>query len=442
MSSPSPAVPWPEALRVWFRIGCLSFGGPAGQIALMHEELVVRRRWISEARFLHALNYCMVLPGPEAQQLATYLGWLMHRSWGGIVAGTLFILPGLFVLVSLSALYAAYGQVPLVSAIFSGIQPAVLAVVLAAAWRLGQRTLRHPLLIAIAAGALVGLGGFGLPFPLVLALAALTGLIGARIWPAAFRAPGHAAHASLHPAGAALIDDHTPTPDHARPDRRRLGAVLAAGLALWALPLAALILLFGGSHAYVQMAGFFTRAALLSFGGAYAVLPYVWSGAVEAYGWLEPAQMVHGIALGEATPGPLILVVAHVGFLGGWNAALLGPEALLLAGIAGALIVSWFTFLPSFLFILGGGPFVESSRNEIRYAAPLTAISAAVVGVILSLALRFGELVLWPGGTGAGIDRLALSLALLALLALIRFKRSPLEIIGAGALVGALSALA
>jgi len=431
---PAPVpVPFAVALRLWLwlKIGCLSFGGPAGQIALMHEELVVRRRWISEARFLHALNYCMVLPGPEAQQLATHLGWLMHRRLGGIVAGVLFILPGLLLLIGLTAVYAAWGDTPRVTAIFTGIQPAVLAIVLAAAWRLGRRTLKHPLLIGIAAGAFVGLGPLGLPFALVLALAALTGIVGARVCPAAFRP------VSAHLAGSlsrepALIDDDTPTPAHARPSRRGFLGVLAGGLALWALPLA-LVLGLGGHPAWLTMAAFFTRAALLSFGGAYAVLPYVWTRAVDTHGWISAEAMIHGIALAEATPGPLILVVAHVGFLGGWNGALLGPDQLLLAGVLGALLVSWVTFLPSFVFILAGGPWVEASRDHLPLAAPLTAITAAVVGVISSLALRFAGVVLWPAGS---LDPVAVTLALLAAVALIRYQRSPLEVIVAGAVIG------
>ncbi|MCU0755654.1 MAG: chromate efflux transporter [Xanthomonadales bacterium] len=436
--SAADAVPFALALRVWLKIGCLSFGGPAGQIALMHEELVVRRRWISEARFLHALNYCMVLPGPEAQQLATYLGWLMHRTWGGLLAGVLFILPGLLLLTALTAMYAAWGSTPAVTAIFAGIQPAVLAVVLAAAWRLGQRTLRDPLLIGIAAAALLGLV-LGLHFALILGLAALSGWIGAKWRPQAFAArSSHAGAGSVHARGPALIDDDTPTPAHARPDRRRLLRVLLICLALWLLPVALLAAVFGGEHAYVQMALFFTQAALLTFGGAYAVLPYVWAASVDTHGWLSTAQMIHGIALAEATPGPLILVVSHVGFLGGWNGALLGPDALLPAGVLGALMVAWVSFLPSFLFILAGGPLLESSRDQLRLAAPLTAISAAVVGVILSLALRFAGVVLWPASLTGGIHLPALSLSLLAVLALIRWSRSPLEVIGAGALLGAL----
>ncbi len=431
------APPFAQALRVWLKIGCLSFGGPAGQIALMHEELVVRRRWISEARFLHALNYCMLLPGPEAQQLATYLGWLMHQSLGGVVAGVLFILPGLVLLTALSAVYAAWGDTPAVAGIFAGIQPAVLAVVLAAAWRLGQRTLRDPLLIGIAAAALLGLV-LGLHFALILGLAALSGWLGARWRPQAFAARStHAGAGGVHARGPALIDDDTPTPAHARPSRARLGRVALSCLALWMLPMALLLGLFGAQHPYLQMAVFFTQAALLTFGGAYAVLPYVWAGAVHTHGWLSTEQMIHGIALAEATPGPLILVVSHVGFLGGWNGALLGPDSLLLAGILGALLVAWVSFLPSFLFILAGGPLVESSRDQLHLAAPLTAISAAVVGVILSLALRFAGVVLWPDAA-AGIHLPALGLTLLALLALLRWGRSPLEVIAVGAVCGAL----
>ena len=440
---PPPSAPAPvglrEALRFWLMLGFISFGGPAGQIAIMHRELVERRRWISEKRFLHALNYCMVLPGPEAQQLATYLGWLMHRTRGALVAGGLFVLPSLLVLIGLSWLYMALGQHPLVAGLFFGIKPAVIAVVAQAAWRLGKRTLRHPVLWLIAVAAFAAVALLHLPFPLVVVGAALAGLLGARIVPAAFASGG--GHGAAAGSGLpALIDDHTPTPAHARFSRARLATVLGAGALLWLLPMAALLALQGAQGTLPQMGWFFTKAALLTFGGAYAVLPYVHQGAVLHHGWLSATQMIDGLALGETTPGPLIMVVAFVGFVGGWNspdlAALLGPGQALTAGVIAAVLVTWFTFLPSFLFILAGGPLVESTRGHVALGGPLTAISAAVVGVILSLALVFGRQVLLPQGLAAGPDAAALGLALAAAVALFSGRLGVIPVIGLSALAG------
>ena len=404
---PSPPGFW-AALRFWAWLGCVSFGGPAGQIALMHAELVERRRWISERRFLHALNYCMLLPGPEAQQLATYLGWLMHRTAGGLAAGLLFVLPSLVLLIGLSWLYLAHGQHPLVAGLFDGLKPAVLALVIQAAQRLGQRVLDRPLHWLIAGAALLAVGGLNLPFPLVVAAAALAGhLLG--------RAPAAAApSAPTRAAVPAWLDDDTPPPAHARFSRRRLLTVLLAGGVLWGLSWGALQL--WAAPVLAQMAGFFTRAALVTFGGAYAVLPYVFQGAVAQQHWLSAAQMMDGLALGETTPGPLIMVVAFVGFAGGWNHAALGPAALAAGGLAGALVATWFTFLPSFVFILAGGPLIESTQRMPRLAAALSAVTAAAVGVILSLALLFAAQVLWPGGMfrpGAALLAAAATLALL-----------------------------
>ena len=433
---PPPAAPTRlQALRFWWRIGCISFGGPAGQIALMHEELVVRRRWMSEGRFLHALNYCMLLPGPEAQQLATYIGWLMHRTWGGLVAGGLFVLPSLVLLVGLSWGYLAFGDVPAVASVFGGIQPAVTALVVHAAWRLGRRTLRHAWLGAIAVGAFVAIFVFGVPFPLIVLGAALAGVVGGRLAPAQFRlAAGHAAVQA--PQGPALIDDDTPTPPHARFRWPRFAAVLGAAIGLWAAALAGLVAATGRDAVLPAMGWFFTKAALLTFGGAYAVLPYVFQGAVADHGWLSAAQMMDGLALGETTPGPLIMVVAFVGFVGGWTHAVFGPDALFLGGAAAATVVTFFTFLPSFAFILLGAPFIETTHGRPGFTAPLTAITAAVVGVIANLAVFFAGHVLWPHGAGGGFDVVAAAIGLAAGIALIRFQVGVVTVIAASALAG------
>jgi chromate transporter len=417
-----------QALRYWLRLGCVSFGGPAGQIAIMHRELVEERRWISEGRFLHALNYCMLLPGPEAQQLATYIGWLMHRTWGGIVAGALFVLPSLVLLIALSWIYLRFGDVPAVAGVFYGIKPAVTALVLAAAWRIGGRVLRHPLLWAIAVAAFVAIALFNVPFPLIVLAAAIAGWLGARWRPQAF-GPAVAHGAGGGTTGAALIDDGAARAPHTRWSGRRAGAVAVAGLLLWALPFAALTALFGWSGTLTQMGWFFTKAALLTFGGAYAVLPYVVQGAVEHYGWLTTPQMMDGLALGETTPGPLIMVVAFVGFVGGWGQQLLGADALLASGVVAALVVTYFTFLPSFIFVLFGAPFIESTRGQLGFTAPLTGITAAVVGVIVNLALYFALHVWWPQGAAGGVDWLAVALSVAAAIALLRFKAGVITVI-------------
>ncbi len=431
-----------EALRYWFRLGCLSFGGPAGQIALMHRELVDEKHWISERRFLHALNYCMVLPGPEAQQLATYIGWLMHRTWGGIVAGGLFVLPSLAVLVALSWLYMAYGNVPAVAGVLYGVKPAVVAIVLHAAWRIGSRALRHPLLWVIAAAALTAIAAFSVPFPAIVFAAGLLGYIGGRIVPSAFTAgSAHATDGGTHVAS--VIDDDTPTPEHARFAWRRLVLVVSAFVAIWALSLGGLAASWGWDSPLTQMGWFFTKAAMLTFGGAYAVLPYVYQGAVESFAWLTPAQMIDGLALGETTPGPLIMVVAFVGFVGGWVKQLFGSALLPLAGAVAACVATFFTFLPSFMFILAGGPIIETTHGQLKFTSPLTAITAAVVGVIVNLAGFFAWHVFWPAGwrpaaSLAGLDPLALAFTVAATLALFRYKVGVIPVIlacGAGGLV-------
>jgi chromate transporter len=435
-SAPAP-LSLRDAFWFWLKLGFISFGGPAGQISIMHQELVEQRRWISERRFLHALNYCMVLPGPEAQQLAIYIGWLMHRSWGGMVAGVLFVLPSLFILIALSWIYLAFGDMPLVAGLFYGIKPAVTAIVVQAAHRIGSRVLKNSLLWAIAAASFVAIFALKVPFPLIVVAAALLGYMGGRMAPSKFNASsGHGSKQKHY--GAALIDDNTPTPAHARFSWPRLLRVIVVGLLLWSLPMAALTLTFGWQHTFTQMAWFFTKAALLTFGGAYAVLPYVYQGAVDGFHWLTPGQMIDGLALGETTPGPLIMVVAFVGFVGGYNQALFGPDAPFLAGAMAATLVTWFTFLPSFLFILAGGPLVESTHDNLKFTAPLTAITAAVVGVILNLALFFGYHVLWPGGFAGRFEWPAAVIALVAAIALFRFKRTVIEVITACALCGLL----
>ena len=424
-----------EAFLFWLKLGFISFGGPAGQIAIMHTELVERRRWISEKRFLHALNYCMVLPGPEAQQLATYIGWLLHRSWGGVVAGGLFVLPSLFILIALSWIYSAHGDVPWVAGLFYGIKPAVAAIVLQAAHRIGSRALKHAALWAIAAAAFVAIFALHVPFPAIVAGAGLVGHVGGRWAPDKFKAGGGHGKAGKS-FGAALIDDDTPTPEHARFRWSRLAAVAAVGALLWAVPMGLLTALLGWSHTLTQMGWFFTKAALLTFGGAYAVLPYVYLGAVEHYGWLSPTQMIDGLALGETTPGPLIMVVTFVGFVGGYAKALFGPDALFLAGAVAACLVTWFTFLPSFLFILAGGPLVEATHDDLKFTAPLTAITAAVVGVILNLALFFAYHVLWPRGFDGAFEWPSALIAMAAGIALFRYKANVIHVIVACGIVG------
>ncbi|RON13609.1 chromate efflux transporter [Pseudomonas frederiksbergensis] len=423
-----------EAFLFWLKLGFISFGGPAGQISIMHQELVERRRWISERRFLHALNYCMLLPGPEAQQLATYIGWLMHRTWGGLIAGALFVLPSLFILIALSWVYIAFGEVPVVAGLFYGIKPAVTAIVVQAAHRIGSRALKNNWLWGIAAASFTAIFVFNVPFPLIVLGAAIIGYVGGRLAPEKFRAGGHSATKKTF--GPAFIDDDTPPPEHARFSSFKLLRLLLVGAVLWVLPMGILTALFGWEGTLTQMAWFFTKAALLTFGGAYAVLPYVYQGAVGHYGWLTPTQMIDGLALGETTPGPLIMVVAFVGFVGAYVQQVFGPEHMFLAGALAATLVTWFTFLPSFLFILAGGPLVESTHNELRLTAPLTAITAAVVGVILNLACFFGYHVLWPNGFGGQLDWPSALIAIAAAIALFRFKRGVIEVLMACALIG------
>ena len=438
-TDPPAAVPvsfW-RGFCFWLKLGFISFGGPAGQIAIMHEELVNKRRWISEGRFLHALNYCMLLPGPEAQQLATYIGWLMHRAWGGVMAGVLFVAPSLFILIALSWLYVTYGDATVVAGLFYGIKPAVTAIVAHAAYRIGARALNNNVLFSLAVLAFLALFIGKTPFPVIVLTAAAIGFIGGRFLPEKFHTGNrHADQQPLHTT--AVIDDHTPLPEHARFKWRDLAMVVVSGLGLWFVPIALLTVNLGWDHTLTQMGWFFTKAALVTFGGAYAVLPYVYQTAVSHYAWVTPHQMIDGLALGETTPGPLIIVVAFVGFMGGYVNQLLGTELLFLAGALAACLVTWFTFLPSFLFIFAGAPFIETTHGNIKFTAPLTSITAALVGVILNLALFFAYHVLWPQGFDGVFDWIAAIITVLAGLALVHYKQSILRVITASALLGLL----
>ncbi len=437
LDTPPAPVSFSEALRFWLKLGFISFGGPAGQIAIMHTELVERRRWISEKRFLHALNYCMLLPGPEAQQLATYIGWLMHRSWGGIAAGALFVLPSLGILIALSWVYLRFGEVPAIAGIFYGIKPAVTALVLHAAHRIGSRALKNRGMWGIAAASFVAIFAFDMPFPALVLAAALIGHFGAKRAPGVFALGGGHGSQRRH-YGAALIDDDTPPPAHARFSRGHLLKILGIGLALWLAVMAALVITRGLQDTLTQMGWFFTKAALLTFGGAYAVLPYVYQGAVEQHHWLSGAQMIDGLALGETTPGPLIMVVAFVAFVGGWLHQVLGPASLFAGGALAATVVTYVTFLPSFIFILAGGPVIEATHGKLGFTAPLSAITAAVVGVILNLAMFFAYHTLWPQGFAGRFDIASALLALGAAVALFRIKVGVMPLLAVCAVLGAL----
>jgi chromate transporter len=433
----SPIAFW-SAFRFWLKLGFISFGGPAGQIAIMHDELVTRRRWISDRRFLHALNYAMLLPGPEAQQLATYIGWLMHGIRGGIIAGLLFVLPSFFILGSLAWLYLVYGDLSLVQGLIYGIKPAVTAIVVFAAVRIGKKALAGPVHWALAALAFVAIMFFKVPFPWIVLTAGLTGFALHRFKPGLFASNGD--HGDRGGITEAVIGDDTPPPGHALFTWPRTMTLVAVGLGIWAAVMLLLFFQYGWDGTLTRMGWFFTKAAMVTIGGAYAVLPYVYQGGVETYGWLTGPQMIDGLALGETTPGPLIMVVTFVGFVGGWTAGVLGIESVSVAAWLGAAVATFFTFLPSFIFILAGGPAVESTRDNLGFSAPLGAITAAVVGVILNLAVFFGLHVLWPDGMTQGFEWFALVIGILAFVALWRYKANVIVVIlvsaGAGVLIG------
>lgn len=438
-----------EATRIWARIGLLSFGGPAGQIALMHKELVEERRWIGEERFLHALNYCMLLPGPEAQQLAVYIGWLMHRTIGGLIAGLLFILPGAAVMLGLSILYVLYRHVPLVDGLFFGVKAAVLAVVIEAGLRISRRALKNGAMVAIAIVAFIAIFLFKAPFPAIILAAGIVGWVGHRLQPALFDARN--GHGKAGPDVTGLVDGLLARGelDHVRPSMGKALRTLAIWLPLWLGPVLALWLWTGSGSVWTQLGSFFSTMAVVTFGGAYAVLAYVAQAAVETHGWLLAGEMIDGLGLAETTPGPLILVLQFVGFLAGFRAP--GDLPPLLAGSLGALLTLWVTFAPCFFWIFLGAPYVEALRGNRALSAALGAITAAVVGVIMNLALWFGLHVLfrqvrpveflwlspdWP--VLASLDWRAALLSAAAMVAMLRFKTGMIPTLAVCAAAGVL----
>lgn len=421
-----------EAFRFWVKLGFISFGGPTGQIAIMSTELVERRRWISQERFLHALNYCMLLPGPEAQQLATYVGWLLHRTWGGIVAGAFFVIPSIFILLLLSWIYAAYGNVPVVAAAFYGLKPAVTAIVASATIQIGRRALKNEVMYLIALLAFVGIYFVGIPFPAIIVSAGLLGFFGGKTWPAKFYV--------IKPHGGgtdhAVISDHSAV-EHAETSWQRALLVVAVCGGLWIAPMIAVGLWRGTDDIFFQIGVFFSKAAVVTFGGAYAVLAYIAQAAVDHYGWLRPGQMLDGLGLAETTPGPLIMVTQFVGFMAAWqNVTDLSPVT---AAILGALITTWVTFTPCFLWIFLGAPFIERLRGNVVLTSALSTITAAVVGVVLNLAVFFAVHVLFPKNNGALLDNLdivALAITLVAFFGMVRWKWDLLLVVLGGAGIG------
>ncbi|MBA3609499.1 MAG: chromate efflux transporter [Verrucomicrobiota bacterium] len=431
MKDPESAVAHPsfaEAFRFWLKLGFISFGGPTGQIAIMQTELVEKKRWISQARFLHALNYCMLLPGPEAQQLATYIGWLLHRTWGGVVAGAFFVIPSIFILWGLSFVYAAYGNLPWIAAIFYGLKPAVLGIVAVAVIRIGRKALKNEVMWILAGLAFVAIYFFQVPFPVIILSAGLIGLLGGQFWRSKFSVVrGHG-----KPGSSSVLDDETASPFHTQPGLARALKVTAVWLTLWFTPLLAVGISLGWNHTLFQEGIFFSKAAVVTFGGAYAVLPYVSQQALSHYGWLQPGQMMDGLGLAETTPGPLIMVLQFVGFMGGWQ----HPQGLspLLAATLGALLTTWVTFTPCFLWIFLGGPYIEKLRGNVRLTAALSAITAAVVGVVLNLAVWFALHALFPGDRG--IDWFALALSVAAFLGMLRWKWDVIIVVIGSGLLG------
>ena len=450
-SAPPQPVTFAQALAYWLKLGFISFGGPAGQIAMMHAELVERRRWISEQRFLHALNYCMLLPGPEAQQLATYIGWLLHRTAGGIMAGGLFILPGVIAIMGLSYIYAAFGKVGIVEALFFGLKAAVLAIVIQAVFRVGKRALRNNIMIALAAIAFVAIFFFDVPFPAIIIAAGVIGYFGARSGRSEFAAVAHGGGSKDAAVVDSMLGDQLP--DHVRPSIPRALGVSAVWLLLWLVPVAALLIAFGEANVFSQIALFFSKMALVTFGGAYAVLAYVAQQAVEHYHWVQPREMLDGLGMAETTPGPLIMVLQFVGFM----AAFRDPGTLspMMAGTLGGLLATWVTFTPCFLWIFLGAPFIERLRGNKGLAGALGAITAAVVGVILNLSIWFAlhtvfretvpirslrlsfDMPVW-----SSVDVPALALAIAAATAIFRFNLGMLTVLAGSCAAGVLLRLA
>ncbi len=419
-----------EALRFWVKLGFISFGGPTGQIAIMQTELVEKKKWIGQARFLHALNFCMLLPGPEAQQLAIYIGWLLHRTWGGIVAGAFFVIPSIFVLWGLSFVYAAYGNIPWIAAVFYGLKPAVMAIVAAAVIRIGRKALKNSVMWGIAAAAFIAIFFLKIPFPLIVIGAGAIGLIGGKLWPDKFLIIG--GHGSNKATDTSVLGDDTESPAHTLPSLGRAIKITVVCLVLWLMPTILLGLWQGWGGVLFKEGVFFSKAAVVTFGGAYAVLPYVAQQAVEHYGWLQPGQMMDGLGLAETTPGPLIMVVQFVGFMGGWVQH--GNMNQLLAATIGALITTWATFTPCFLWIFLGGPHIEQLRGNARLTTTLSAVTAAIVGVVMNLAVWFGIHVLFPGhGT---FDWFALAIGAIAFIGMMKWKWDVIAVVVGSGLIG------
>jgi chromate transporter len=445
-SIPQHGVSLNEAFGVWLKVALLSFGGPTAQIAVMHRILVEEKRWISESRFLHALNYCMLLPGPEAQQLATYVGWLMHRTLGGIIAGGLFVVPGIVSIMALSYFYAGYGKVPVIVALFFGLKAAVLAIVLEAVFRIGKRALKNDAMRVLAAAAFVGIFFFNVPFPVIILSAAVIGFVGA--WSGATVFQVKSGHGNGKEAGG-IVDSllGEEMPDHAKPTVARAMRASSIWLALWLIPVIALLVTLGSSNVFSQIAIFFSKMAMVTFGGAYAVLAYVAQQAVENYGWLKPGEMLDGLGMAETTPGPLIMVLQFVGFM----AAYRDPGALspMMAGTLGGLLATWVTFTPCFLWIFLGAPFVEVLRENKALNGALSAITAAVVGVVLNLAIWFALHTIFRDVTPirtyglafdmpvlASVDPWALALSVAAIIAIFRFKTGMIPTLAACCCIG------
>jgi len=446
--APAHGISFREASRVWARIAMLSFGGPAGQIAVMHRILIEEKKWIGEERFLHALNFCMLLPGPEAQQLAIYIGWLLHRVKGGVVAGTLFVLPGLIAIMALSWIYVLFGNVAPIAALFFGLKAAVVAIVFQAVTRIGSRALTNRVKLGLAGAAFLALFLFHVPFPIVILVAGLLGWLAGKLGIAAFAGAGHGAAkpGSLRDEDSAL---GAGIPGYARADARRSMMIAVLILVLWAAPTLLLAAFAPHIGAFAAIAGFFSKMALLTFGGAYAVLAWVGQAAVEHYHWLSPTEMLDGLGLAESTPGPLIMVTQYVGFIGAFRHS--GGLSPLLAGTLGGLLTTWVTFLPCFLWVLTGAPYVERLRSNRALSAALSAITAAVVGVILNLALWFA-LHFWFAGLGewrigplhlprpiwASVNPFAILLSVAALIAVLRFRLGTFAVLGGCAAAGLL----
>jgi chromate transporter len=412
-----------DALRFWLKLGFISFGGPSGQIALMHTELVEKKKWISESHFLHALNFCMLLPGPEAQQLAIYIGWLLHKTRGGIAAGALFVIPSVFILWALSYVYVAFGNIPWIAAIFYGLKPAVLAIVAAAVIRIGSKVLKNAVMWSLALAAFIAIYFFRIPFPLIVISAGILGFIGGKILPDYFH------YESAQPGD---VDPINNAEVHAKPSLLRALKISATWIVIWALPLVLAGIFLGRQHTVFLEGIFFSKAAVVTFGGAYAVLPYVSQQAVENYHWLGPGQMLDGLGLAETTPGPLIMVLQFVGFVGGWNHP--GNLPPLVSATLGALVTTWTTFVPCFLWVFLGAPYVEKLRDAKQLTAALSTVTAAVVGVILNLAVWFGLHVIFPA-TGK-VDRFAVAICLVAFIGMLRWKWNVIPVVFGSGLAG------